>query len=106
MNRAEFEAHLVDKAWRDEVFREELLRDPKAVVARELAQLREGDVLFPEHLKISVMQESEDQLYLVIPPLPKREPEMGEGERPSSGGGYYVSLFMPGAQLKFKARDL
>src|SRR5262245_16682027 len=63
------EAHLIARAWKDEAFRQELLRDPKAVLARELAQLQPGTTL-SDSIEVRVVEETPSTRYLVLPPKP------------------------------------
>ena len=67
--RKEAEALLLAKAEADPSFRKQLLSDPKAAVSRELG------VELPAELKINVVQESDRNIYLVLPP---QAPPMGE----------------------------
>ena len=64
MTRQQFEARIISKAWKDEAFRKRLLADPKAVMAEELASLHEKANL-PDNVKVTVMEETADQIYLV-----------------------------------------
>ncbi|MDP4099026.1 NHLP leader peptide family RiPP precursor [Paenibacillus sp. P96] len=57
---------LIQKAWEDQAFREKLMQDPKAAI-RELL-----GVVIPDHIQLKTVQETPDQLYLVIPPDPAR----------------------------------
>lgn len=57
---------LIQKAWEDQAFREKLIEDPKAAI-RELL-----GVAIPDHVQLKTLQETPDQLYLVIPPNPAR----------------------------------
>lgn len=57
---------LIQKAWEDQAFRERLLEDPKAAI-RELL-----GIVIPDHIQLKTVQETPDQLYLVIPPAPAR----------------------------------
>ena len=69
MTRQQFEARIISKAWKDEAFRKRLLADPKAVMAEELASLHEKANL-PDNVKVTVMEETADQIYLVLPMNP------------------------------------
>lgn len=69
MDRKQFEAKIVARAWKDEKFREALLADPRGTMAAELEAIHSGAKL-PENLKITVVEESADHLYLVIPNRP------------------------------------
>ena len=65
-------AQLIARAWKDEPFKEELLRDPKGVLGRELAQLAPGATL-PEQVQIHVVEETPTHRYLVLPLNPRIE---------------------------------
>lgn len=69
MTRQQFEARIISKAWKDEAFRKRLLEDPKAVMAEELASLHEKAGL-PDNVKVTVVEETADQIYLVLPMNP------------------------------------
>ena len=69
MTRQQFEARIISKAWKDEAFRKRLLEDPKAVMAEELASLHEKANL-PDNVKVTVVEETADQIYLVLPMNP------------------------------------
>ena len=68
----DLEAHLIARAWRDEAFKQELLRDPKAALARELARIAPGATL-PEQVEIHVVEETPTTRYLVLPSKPVTE---------------------------------
>lgn len=70
--RFEFEQNLIQRAWEDENFKQELLSNPKAVFARE-----SGEEI-PTNLEIEVIQETGNKVYLVLPNNPA--PSMSEGE--------------------------
>lgn len=57
-------AELTRRAWQDEAFRDELLRDPRGVVEREFG------VRLPENLTLNVHEETADELHFVLPPRP------------------------------------
>jgi hypothetical protein len=63
---------VIARAWKDEAFKAELLRDPKGVLERELAQLAPGAAL-PEQVQIHVLEETPTHRYLVLPPNPRIE---------------------------------
>ena len=64
MTRQELETKLIGYSWEDEEFFAKLQSDPKAVV-EEVS----GEKL-PDDLKINILQESSDQMCIVIPPKP------------------------------------
>ena len=62
--RQALEAQLIDRAMQDEGFRQELVRDPKAVFERELG------IQMSEHITMQVLEESPTTVYLVLPQPP------------------------------------
>jgi hypothetical protein len=68
----DLEARVIARAWKDDTFRQELLRDPKGTLARELAQLAPGATL-PEHVEFHVLAETPHERYLVLPAKPVAE---------------------------------
>lgn len=67
--RKDLEAHLIARAWKDEAFKAELMRDPRAVLEREASRLRPGTRL-PDNLEIRVVEETPTTFVLVLPPKP------------------------------------
>ena len=65
--RREVEAFLIARALRDDEFRQMLIADPKAALEAEMSRLR-IDIKLPRNLKVEVLQETPDTLYLVLPP--------------------------------------
>ncbi len=61
---SEMRRHIIDKASMDIEFRQSLMADPRSAIESEL------DVVLPEDVSISVVEESETETYLVIPPTP------------------------------------
>lgn len=52
---------LVARAWRDPAFKQELLKDPRSVIQRELG------IQIPETVTLSVHEETPEALHLVLP---------------------------------------
>ena len=69
--REEAEKQLIAKAWKDPKFKASLLRDPRSVIAKEFG------VEIPPGVSVSVLEETADKVYLVLPAAP---PHVGEGE--------------------------
>jgi hypothetical protein len=59
--RKDLEIHLITRALKDESFRAELIANPKTVIEQEI-----GSKL-PDELEITVLEETEDTLYMVLP---------------------------------------
>ena len=62
--RNHLEAQLIERATRDQGFREELIRDPKGVIGREFG------IDVPGSVEIRVLEETPTASYLVLPPAP------------------------------------
>jgi len=85
--RFEFEQKLIHKAWEDEKFKQELLINPKAVFERESGQE------IPKHLEIQVIQETANNVYLVLPKNPVSsvaEGELNEEALEAIAGGVWA----------------
>jgi hypothetical protein len=66
--RRDVELQLIEKAWKDDAFRQALLTDPQGVVESEL-----GGKL-PAGIQVKVLAESADTFYLVLPANRDRAP--------------------------------
>ena len=62
--RNDLQSQLIERATRDQGFREELIRDPRGVIGRELG------VEIPQSVEIRVVEESPTASYLVLSPAP------------------------------------
>lgn len=60
---------IIEKAWNDPAFKQQLLADPKTAIAEEF------DVTIPENIELTVVEETSTSFYLVIPPAPGDQPE-------------------------------
>ena len=84
--RQQLEAQLIDRTMKDETFRQELLRDPKGVFARELG------MNMPEHITVQVLEESPSTVYLVLPaPVSGVGAVMSDAELENVAGGGWTS---------------
>ncbi len=77
--RRDFEAELIAKTWEDKEFREKLLQDPKAMVEKL------GGEKLPSDMKVTVLEETANQVYLVIPRNP--DDQLSEAELSTIAGG-------------------
>lgn len=84
--RFEFEQKLIQRAWEDQTFKQELLSNPKAVYAKE-----SGEEL-PKDMEIEVIQETANKVYLVLPTNPvtanTSEGELSEEALEAVAGGH------------------
>jgi hypothetical protein len=85
--RAELERKLIQRSLEDEEFRRRLLDDPKGAVEQELG------TQLPQEIKIRVVEESPDTIYLVLPrssPLGGQGGELSDRELDAVAGGFDV----------------
>jgi hypothetical protein len=59
--RAEMERRLIERSLQDDVFRQQLLADPRAIIERET------ETQLPEDLRVVAVEETSDTIYLVLP---------------------------------------
>jgi hypothetical protein len=71
--RAETERSIVQRSIEDESFRQRLIEDPKAAVEDELG------ARLPEEVRVMVVEETADTIYLVLPSASPLGGEGGEG---------------------------
>jgi len=79
--RQEMERRLIERSLEDDVFRKQLLADPRAIIEREV-----GTPL-PEGVRVVAVEETTDTIYLVLPSAfadRRRRRALGAGAR---GGG-------------------
>ncbi|HLO48407.1 MAG TPA: NHLP leader peptide family RiPP precursor [Kamptonema sp.] len=83
MTREELQAKLIAKAWEDESFKQELLSNPTAVVAREM-----GLDNIPG-ITIQIVEETPTTYYLVLPSKPTTNDteELSDAELEAVAGG-------------------
>jgi hypothetical protein len=83
MNREKLETQLITKAWSDPAFKQQLLSDPRATIAKELG------MPIPDKIKVQVLEEKADTFYLVIPvpSVAGTEGELSDLELEAVAGG-------------------
>ena len=81
--RHEVEDRLMSRAANDPAFRRQLIDDPQGAIRDELG------VSLPSEVKITVLQETPDQLYLVLPQTVEAAPsgELSDAELGAVAGG-------------------
>ena len=70
--RIEMERRLIEKSLEDESFRRRLLEDPKGAVEEELG------ARLPEEVRVETVEETADDIYLVLPSTSMAGGEGGE----------------------------
>lgn len=60
----DYELDIIVKAWRDENFRQKLLKNAKSAIEEEF------EIEVPSDIKISVHEESEESIHLIVPSVP------------------------------------
>jgi len=85
--RLEMEQRLIEKAWKDEKFRKDLLADPSGTVSRELG------VTLPKNVKVQVIEEGADTITLVIPARTDTPPsgQLSQADLEMVAGGWDMS---------------
>lgn len=64
----EFHNEMIVKALKDEIFRQELIADPKAVLEKEMGKVKEG-IKLPAAWEVKVIEQPANALYLVLPAM-------------------------------------
>jgi hypothetical protein len=59
--RAEMERRLLERSLQDDVFRQQLLADPRSIIEREIGKQ------LPEALRVVAVEETADTIFLVLP---------------------------------------
>jgi hypothetical protein len=93
-NRMRFDQKIIEKAMKDPDFRKKLLESPDSVLKKEYG------ITIPGSVKIKVVEEDPQTVYLVLPylPAPGEEIELTEAETEAvSGGGHTVVIQLCGS---------
>lgn len=81
--RQQLEKLLIEKALKDETFKNRLIENPAAVIQAE------AGMIIPEEMKIVVLEEDSTTVYLTLPALSVKDSdlELSEAELESVSGG-------------------
>ena len=81
LNRQEMESLIVQRAWKDEAFRDEFVADPKATIEKYSGQK------LPAEYKIVAHAEDDKTIHFVIPPKPANADELSDEDLEKVAGG-------------------
>src|SRR5215471_9272320 len=81
VTRREMETRLIEKAWKDPVFRKDIVKDPKGMLEKHTGQK------LPEQLRIFVHEEDANTLHFSIPPAPSNLNELSDEDLEKVAGG-------------------
>jgi hypothetical protein len=82
--RRDVELQLIEKAWKEDAFRQALRSDPRGAVEKALA------AKLPAGLQVKLIEETADTCYLVLPANPDRAPsgQLSDKELDAVAGGW------------------
>ena len=81
VTRRDLETRLIEKAWKDPVFRKDVVNDPKGMLEKYAGQK------LPEQVRIFVHEEDASTLHFSIPPAPSNLNELSDEELERVAGG-------------------
>ena len=87
LTRRDMETRLIEKAWKDPVFRKDIVKDPKGML-----EMHTGQKL-PEQLRIFVHEEDANTLHFSIPSPPSNLNELSDEDLERVAGGTDLVVF-------------
>lgn len=86
--RKNLEQHLLEKALKDDAFRQRLITDPKGTIESETS------LKLPDEINITVLEENPQNFFLVIPSVEgnNQSDELSEQELMAVSGGFDWSI--------------
>ncbi|GEM_PF-2430263 len=101
----DYELDIIVKAWRDEAFRLQLIKDPKKAIEQEF------DIKVPHDMHIAVHEEHDHSLHLIVPSVPSNfeAGDMSDDDLKHVIGGVLATghlAILPSSRDRQKVRDL
>jgi len=87
LTRRDLETRLIEKAWRDPVFRKDIVKDPKGMLEKHTGQK------LPGQLRIYVHEEDANTLHFSIPSPPSNLNELSDEDLERVAGGTDLVVF-------------
>lgn len=84
--RRDLENALIQKCWKDQDFRQQVINDPKGMLERHLGQK------LPPQLQIVVHEEDSNALHFTRPPAPQNLAELSDDDLEKVAGGTDVII--------------
>ena len=81
LSRGELQDLVAKQAIKNPKYREQLLKDPKMVLSKQLGQE------LPANLRVKAVEETADTYYVVIPHVPKEGAELADSDLEKVAGG-------------------
>jgi hypothetical protein len=83
LGRTVFQAQVIDRASKDQDFRQRLISDPKGTISKEFG------VTIPGNISLNIVQDTPTAWYLVLPPVPAAVgSELSEEQLEAVAGGW------------------
>jgi hypothetical protein len=86
VTKRDLETRLIEKAWKDQEFRRNVVTDPKGVLEKQLGRP------LPPNLKIFIHEEDANTLHFSIPATPGTMDELSDEELERVAGGTEVAF--------------
>ena len=85
LSRQEMESLIVQRAWKDDAFRDEFIAAPKATIEKYSGQK------LPAEIKVVALAEDDKTIHFVIPPKPANADELSDEDLEKVAGGIDVA---------------
>lgn len=87
INYEKLQQKLIMKAWKDEKFRNRLLKNSKATIEAFIKEETKGEGQIPPNIKFRVIEEEANTITFVLPRSPAEAGDLSETELEAISGG-------------------